>query len=209
MIANMNMDDLRSSYNLIAEDFANEHYNDTWDDDYTQYFITALKDKSKVLDLGCGAGNDTAKLADAGLLAEGIDLSDKLIEIAKKRSPAITFNQGDMLKLPFSHEEFDGVFAKASLLHIAKREMPKVLEEIRRVLKPNGIVHIAIKGGEGEGEISENNYGYEYKRFFSYWKMDDFKPLLEKHGFQVIKDDVFRRTPTSYTIWLKILAKKV
>ena len=49
-----------------------------------------------------------------------------------------------MRHLPFEPESFDGVFAKASLLHI-KRRSSGVLDEIARVLKPNGVVYIGVK----------------------------------------------------------------
>jgi len=204
----MNTDGLRKTYNRIAQDFTDEHYSNTWDDDYLRLFANSLLKGAKVLDLGCGAGNDTAKLDKMGFATEGIDLSDKLIEIVKQKTPNLKFVQGDMLKLPYKDASFDGVFAKASILHIAKEDVPKVLAEIKRVLKPKGIVHIAIKGGEGEGLINEDDYGYKYQRFFSYWKMEPFVELLKKQSYKIVRKEVWRRTPESYTIWLKILAQK-
>ena len=204
----MSSSNLRDTYNRIAKDFADEHYEDTWDDDYIAYFITALAKGAKVLDLGCGAGNDSAKLAASGLSVEGIDLSDKLIEIAKKKNPSLKFIQGDILNLPYDDNSFDGIFAKASLLHIAKKDMPKALNEIKRVLRAEGVLHITIKEGEGEEEVVKNDYGYDYTRFFSYWKMEPFIELLEKYSFKVIRKELFRSRPTSYTIWIKILATR-
>jgi ubiquinone/menaquinone biosynthesis C-methylase UbiE len=201
------MDQLRQTYNEIAKLFADEHATDTWDDDYLTDFAGRLPQGAKVLDLGCGAGNDSNKLSKYGFDVTGMDLADSFIELAKKSFPLLKFNQGDMRNLPYDENTFDGVFAKASLLHISKADIPGVLDEISRVLKPGGILHVAVKGGEGEGEIMENDYGFEYSRFFSYWKMDPFIAMLNKHQFQLLKQEVWRRAADSYTIWLKVIAE--
>ncbi len=204
----MSDDSLRDTYNRIAKDYVVDHGKDTWDNDYIKYLAEALSKNSKVLDLGCGPGFDTAKLLKKGLIVEGFDLSDDLLEIARRLNTKTTFTQGDMRKLPYDNDSFDGVFAKASLLHIPKRDISKVLSEISRVLKPNGYVHIAVKGGEGEGTLIEDDYGYEYRRFFSYWKMEDFIKELEEQKFYLVRSEIWRKTELSYTIWVKILAKK-
>lgn len=203
----MDVRELRNTYNQIAKDYVIDHGKDTWDDDYIKFFTDTLSKNARVLDLGCGPGIDSQKLVKYGLSVDGLDLSDELLAIAKKINPSLTFTQGDMRKLPYRDNKFEGVFAKASLLHIPKKDMPKVINEIKRVLKPSGIVHIAIKGGEGEGELTENDYGYMYSRFFSYWKMEDILKILKDSGFTVLKQETWHRTEFSYSIWLKIIAK--
>ena len=95
----MNNESLCDTYNRIATDYTEDHKEDTWDDDYIQLFIDSLSKGAKVLDLGCGPGVDTAKLSKSGLLVEGLDLSDGLLEIAKGLNPGLTFTQGDIRKL--------------------------------------------------------------------------------------------------------------
>lgn len=204
----MDSDRLRQTYNRIAKDFYDEHSSDTWDDDYLKHLARALPQKARVLDLGCGGGNDSNKLADLDFDVTGIDISDEFIKIAKTYYPSLKFIQGDILRLPFKNDSFDGIFAKASLLHIAQKDMPNALKEAFRVLKSGGYIHIAIKGGEGEGEITESDYGYEYSRFFSYWKMEPFLEVLNGQGFKVVQHEMWKSSETSYTIWLKILAQK-
>ena len=170
-----NADKLRKTYNLIASDYTHDHLADTWDDDYREAFINALPESSKVLDLGCGPGTDSKILIERGLQITGIDLSDELIRIAANTNPTGSFVQGNMLDLPFGSHQFDGLFAKASLLHLAKEDVPQALQEIVNVVKPSGIIHIAIKGGDRERLVKENKFGYEFERFFSFWKSEDFK----------------------------------
>jgi ubiquinone/menaquinone biosynthesis C-methylase UbiE len=205
----MNDENLRDTYNRIATDYTEDHKEDTWDDDYIQLFIDSLPGDAKVLDLGCGPGVDTSKLSKSGLSVEGLDLSDGFLKIAKGLNPGLIFTQGDMRKLPYRDEIFDGVFAKASLLHIPKTDIHLVLQEIHRVVKSGGIIHIAIKGGEGETTLKEDDYGYEYARFFSFWDMDSFEAELVKHGFSITKKDTYQKNRSGHTTWIKILAQRV
>lgn len=205
----MNDKNLRNTYNRIAADYTQDHKEDTWDDDYIQLFSDSLQEGAKVLDLGCGPGVDTAKLSTNGLLVEGFDLSDGLLEIAKELNPGLKFTQGDMRELPYGDDVFDGVFAKASLLHIPKEDIHLVLDEIHRVLKNDALVHIAIKEGNAEMTLKEDDYGYEYSRFFSFWNVDTFLAELKKHGFTIVKHDTFKKNKPGATVWIKILAQRV
>lgn len=202
-------DELRSTYNKIARDYYADHLKDTWDDDYTGFFIQLLDQHAKVLDLGCGPGIESKKLAVAGFNVTGFDLSDGLIEIARQQNPGLVFIQGDMRKLPYPEDQFDGVFAKASLLHVPKQDMENVLREVRRILKSKGLLHVAVKeerAGESEAERTESDYGYKYTRFFSYWNMPQLVSLLERCGFRIIKQT---KKAIGHTVWLQVLAKRV
>src|SRR3989344_2389545 len=141
-----------------------------------------LKPNSLVLDAGCGAGTKSKYLIDRGLKVVGIDFSDKLIEIAKREAPSGNFfvmdiNEADKLK-----ENFDGIFAQAVLLHIQKKDAEKTLNKLLGVLKPGGYLYIAVKekkfGGADEEIKTENDYGYPYERFFSYFTLDEIKNLF-------------------------------
>lgn len=202
---------LRATYNRIASDFSTDHQHDTWDDDHIQRFAELLPQTASMLDLGCGPAWELARLRRPGLIQTGFDLSDELLAIAKRNNPDATFVQGDMRKLPFADGSFDGVFAKASLLHIEKRDIPTVLSEIHRVLKADGIVHIALKKireGQAESELkTENDYGYDYERFFSYWTMPELLTALQQARF-TIREHEDSPSPSGRTIWLKVIAKK-
>ncbi|MDP4038625.1 MAG: class I SAM-dependent methyltransferase [bacterium] len=197
---------IRDTYNKIASDYHQDHLEDTWDDKYINLFIKLLPKGAEVLDLGCGPGTDSAKLAKGGLKVDGFDLSDNMLKIARAKNPSVNFIQGDMRSLPYANSSFDGLFAKASLLHIPKKNIHTVFEEIKRVVKPNGIIHIAVKAGKGESDITEKDYGYKYTRFFSYWSMDELIKILTKYCFQITHQEGDSRTGK---IWLKVIAKKV
>ncbi len=203
----MSADQLRSTYNTIAADYHKEHITDAWNNDYIVLFCSLLPAGAHVLDLGCGPGTDTSTLVNAGFKLDGFDLSDELLAIARTKNPSVAFTQGDMRKLPYTPGMFDGVFAKASLLHIPKKELPAVLQEIWRVLKPGGIVQISVKKGEGESELTEDDYGYSYTRFFAYWTSEEMRSALNLAGFSV-EHGTETPIPGKKTVWIKLVARK-
>jgi ubiquinone/menaquinone biosynthesis C-methylase UbiE len=96
--------------------------------------LSNVKDK-KILDYGCGDGWLSNELKKKGADVKGCDISDKFIEIARKKHPEIEFNViGE--KTPYKDNEFDIVVSNI-VLHITK-DYKNVLNEIYRVLKPNG-----------------------------------------------------------------------
>lgn len=204
----MDVKKLKDTYNKIAEDYTKDHAKDTWDDDFIDYFSKELFSGARILDLGCGPGTDAVKLAKKGLKVYGFDLSEELLKIASKQLPEGIFTQGDMLeRFPYEDDFFDGVFAKASLLHIPRTKIEEVLKEILRVLKRNGVLHITVKKGTGEREVRGNDYGYEYERFFSYWQPEEIKNIFNKHSLILLREGE-EINPETKSVWLKFLLKK-
>lgn len=95
----------------------------------------------------------------------------------------------------FYEEEFDGVYAMASLLHIPKNEIVDVLEKIKKSMKQEGVFLLTVKQGDSESFD-------EMRRYFSYYSIDELKELLEEVGFsQVsfnINGDLLNRSDTSW-----------
>lgn len=87
-------------------------------------FISLLPSHGRILDIGCGPGGDADYFTTKGFRVTGIDFSEKLLEIAKKRVPQVTFYKQDFRRLGFSQVSFDGIWACASLLHLKRHEMP-------------------------------------------------------------------------------------
>jgi ubiquinone/menaquinone biosynthesis C-methylase UbiE len=90
-----------------------------------------------VLCLGCGSGEETEILQDKGAdRITGIDISEKLIEIAKNTYPEIEFHTMDMERLTFKDNSFDYVYSSLTLHYV--EDWAKTLDEVFRVLKPGG-----------------------------------------------------------------------
>lgn len=104
----------------------------------------------KVLDLGCGAGLHTIDLAKFGYRVWGLDISPEAIKLAsknaKKADVHINFTVGSMKRrLPFKSSFFDGVICLRVLNHGIKSEIRSVVNEIYRILKPDGYVIISAQ----------------------------------------------------------------
>lgn len=171
-------------------------------------FISLIGSRGKILDLGCGAGRDSRILAEKGYEIVGIDYSNEMLKSARKLHgdlKNIHFRKMDMRKLDFKNRVFDGVWASASLLHIPKKEIPKVLREVRRVLKPNGYFFVAVKKGEGERMVASEKYGKPMERFFSFFEVEELRSFLERANFEVVNKQM---ETIGDTKWIQIIAKK-
>lgn len=199
--------DLKSTYNKIAEDWDNDHCHDTWWFEGTDKFISFFKPGASILDIGCGAGTKSDYLIRHGLKVTGIDFSEKMIKLAVEKVPAGTFWVKDFRNpLGFDHQ-FEGVFAQAALLHIPKKEIPEVLANIIKLLKPNGYLYVAVKelkvGKKEEEIIKENDYGYEYERFFSLFTLDELEKYIVGMRMKIVYKNV---TTFGKTNWIQIIA---
>lgn len=200
---------LRKVYDDLAPNWGIDNTLHDWGGEELKEFASLIKQLGgqKVLDLGCGSGVQAKRLFDLGLEVIGLDLSPKMITEARKKVPGGKFIVGDMTKLQFNTNSFNGVYARASLLHIRKSLMPKVLRAICQILKSGGVLYLAVKEGKGEGEVTDTLHDKKVTRFFSFFKKRELEDFLENAGFKIIKSLRFQKDEAS-TTWLQVLARK-
>lgn len=202
--------DLKSTYNKIAEDWNKNHSGDTWWHGGAEKFISFLKPVASILDAGCGSGHESKYFFEKGFQVTGVDFSEEMIEIAKREVPEGRFLVADIRNLPGLKEKFDGIFSKAVLLHIPKKEAKEVIDELRDSLRQDGYLYLAVKEMQPDGKEEEikreDDYGYPYERFFSYYTIDELKEYLEDSGMQVCYTQV---TPAGKTRWIEVISKKL
>lgn len=92
----------------------------------------------QILDVGCGTGNFSIKLAERGARVTGIDLSDEMLRMAqqKTRHLPIEYHTMDLYETAFEDDTFDAVFSMAAFEFV--KEPARALKELMRVLKPGG-----------------------------------------------------------------------
>ena len=122
-------------------------------------FLAQLSPDAAILELGCGAGADTAEMLARGFDVSPTDGSPEMAEVASRRlgSPVGTLLFHDIDAV----EAYDGVWANACLLHVPRPELAHVLKLIWRALKPGGIFYASFKAGDAEGRDTFNRY-YNY-----------------------------------------------
>lgn len=171
----------------------NKHINkeleeDFWIDEYKTYF----KSNGKCLDLGCGIGQYSKKLMGYGYDVVSADISD--IALNKVRDFNKNVVKLDMRNdLPFQNSEFDIVFANLSIHYFSDTDTKKLLLEVKRILKDNGLFIGSVNGIKGlkviKDEAKEIEYHfYEYKdKLIRLFDISDIKKYLSI--FKVLKID--------------------
>ena len=132
----------RQDYNIIAQHFSKTR-NFVWEElkSLSQYSFTG----ERVLDLGCGNGRLLEIFKDISVDYIGVDSSEKLIEIAKRKYPKAKFQKGDALNLPFPANYFDKIYSIAVFHHIPSVKFRlRFLREAKRVLKPEGLLILTV-----------------------------------------------------------------
>jgi len=122
-------------------------------------FLARLPPGARILELGCGAGGDTAEMLAQGFDVRATDGSPEMAEVASKRLgrrvETLLFHELDEV------EAYDGVWANACLLHVPRDQLAHVLSLIRRALKPGGAFFASFKEGEEGGRDALDRY-YNY-----------------------------------------------
>ncbi len=105
--------------------------------------LQAHAPRERILDLGCGTGIFTRQAAAAAGEVIGVDISAGMLRVARSVCAGIenvTLLQIDGERLPFADQRFDCVIARESLCYVPDTELPDALAEVRRVLRPGGIM---------------------------------------------------------------------
>jgi SAM-dependent methyltransferase len=195
------VDRMRTAYDRIAPMFAERVKGSRQSvERWAEQFAARLGPGTAVLDLGCGPGWDTARLGELGMRAVGGDLSAGMLELARQATDR-PLAQLDIGKLPFRGGSFAGVWCIASLLHVPKAEAPAALGEMRRVLRPGGLLALAVQ--EGDGEEWNGGHVEGVLRFFARYGADEMAGLLEGAGFSVLQQE--RKQAGRW--WLRYLAQ--
>jgi SAM-dependent methyltransferase len=122
-------------------------------------FLVLLPPGASILELGCGAGNHSAVMLEAGFAVRATDGSPEMAAIAARRLghpvEAMLFHELD------AQETYDGVWASACLLHVPRDELGGILTRIHRALKPSGVFYASFKIGDGDGRDNLGRY-YNY-----------------------------------------------
>ncbi|TYQ25003.1 class I SAM-dependent methyltransferase [Pseudanabaena sp. UWO311] len=194
-----------AEYQLTAESYR----VGTWNHDVSQNreaLIAAMpRETGKILDLGCGPGRDLVAFQAMGHEVTGLDATPTFVEMAKQAAGCPVWEQSFLsLDLPANH--FDGIFANASLIHVPRADMLRVLHALHDALCDRGALVMSMVRGNHEG-FSERLTGY---RYVCGWEYETLVPKLLEAKFQILKH-YYR--PTGIAIanqsWLVLVAKKV
>lgn len=151
-----------------------------------------------VVDLGCGTGTLTQKLAQEGYRVLGVDDSEAMLALARANYPELAFRRGNAVD--FSLEEpADVIFSNAVFHWIGAEQQDEMLANVFAQLKPGGQL-VCEFGGKGCAEWVHSTLercfterGLHYPRVFYFPTIGEYAPKLERAGFRVEYATLFDR----------------
>ncbi len=163
--------------------------------------LLAAKPGERILDLGCGTGHLTAKIAEAGAHVVGVDRSPEMIRQAREKYPSLRFEVMDAREIALDGN-FDAVFSNATLHWVKQPE--RVIAGIKNALHPGGRF-IAEFGGKGNTGEFLNAVGRAWSNLklagpsphpWYFPGIAEYSGLLEQHGLEVTHAELFDRPTT-------------
>lgn len=187
-------------YNSKAQDFASGTVDVAFAE-IQDMFLEYLPEGGKILDFGCGSGRDTKYFLGKGYDVDATDGSEELCKIAGEYA-GVQVKQMLFEELDAA-EEYDGVWACASILHVEKKQLPDILGKIAAATKKGGMVYTSFKYGDFEGVRNG--------RFFTYLTEESFGELVKEIPDLAVEKlwvsaDV--RTERGEEQWLNIVLRK-
>ncbi|MDF0725755.1 class I SAM-dependent methyltransferase [Cytobacillus sp. S13-E01] len=171
-------------------DFWNQNSANMWEEGSRSTIIPFLKEfiqaGTKILDAGCGDGYGSYKLDKEGFSVIGADLSREMIDKAKNRKGAahVQFVQADLTDLPFDKDSFPAVMAINSIEWTA--QPLTALNEIKRIMKPNGIFCVGLLGPTAGPRQSAYRRLYGEEVICNTMMPWEFQQLALENGWEVI-----------------------
>ncbi len=167
--------DTRTSYDAVAVSYAERMKGSLDDVPYLRAVLALFADLMRragggpVADVGCGPGHVTAHLNGLGVDVFGIDLSPGMVEVARRDHPTLRFEVGTMTALDLGDATLAGLLSFWSLVHVPDAEVPAILGEFHRVLRPGGPVLLGFHAGDRSTHKTEGYGGhpmnvYVYRR---------------------------------------------
>jgi SAM-dependent methyltransferase len=215
------VDSIRSISSRTLEHYessAEAFWEGTRDHDVTQNYAALLGSLEgsgpfTLLDFGCGPGRDLAYFRSLGHEAVGLDGCASFCRMARERTTCEVLEQ-DFLGLDLPDSRFDGVFANASLFHVPSRELPRVLGQLHRAIKPRGVLFASNPRPSGERALGPESRGrgregWNGDRYGCYFDVDRWRELFVAARFEEVSH-YYRPSerPPSERPWLAMVWRR-
>lgn len=160
-------------YNRQSDEYAAMMDREAASDPMIDRFIAACPAGGRVLDLGCGAGHYSKRMAEAGLRVDAIDAARSMVELTA-RLPSVSARPGRFEELSDTNV-YDGIWAYFSLLHARREDLPDHLDRIATALRPGGVLFLGMKRGGGNKRDSLD-------RYYEYYELQELEAMLSGAG---------------------------
>ncbi len=187
MVDEVNHGRVRASYDAVAEEYRDRIGGELAFKVIDRGLLGVVAEEAAggtVVDLGCGPGHVAGWLGERGVGVVGVDLSPAMVAVARRDHPSLEFRVGDLLGLPAADGEFAAAVALYSVIHLAPEELRPAFEEMRRVLRPSGVLLVAFHLGT-EVRTLDEWWGHPVDVDFHFLEQDTVAGLLAEAGFTV------------------------
>ena len=190
------LDVVRDSYDRVADSYVDMVATTSLGDIRAQPWLRAAMDVfadavaglGPVLDVGCGPGTVTSYLAERGLDVEGVDLSPRMIEHARRLHPQCRFSVASATELDLAEASFGGILGWWSLFNLPRDVLPRVLSSFAGALVPAGQLIVATHVGDDDVQRTEA-YGGVPVRWTTYqWRPEQLAALVEQAGLRPVAE---------------------
>ena len=186
------LDEIRAVYSTVARSYddliPDTRFEAPIDLAMVQHFLDQVGTgrSASVLDAGCGAGRMMGYLAtlDPTLHLTGVDLAPGMVARARTNQPTRQIRESPLSVLPFSTEQFDGLLSWYSIIHMPTVELPRVVDEFRRVLRVEGSLLLGFHAGAGE-RIARQAYGHDIELHVQLHDPGEVREIVTAGGFEV------------------------
>ena len=146
------------------------------------------------MEMGCGAGPNLVWVAQKGAKVSGIDISTQALDLCRKNLERNGFSdkigelvEGSVDILPFGDNRFDGIFESCVFQHLDKETRARTFAEVRRVLKPGGLVFVDASATRKKYELSTFMVRHIYPGNHSFFVLHDFMEKLNRTPFEILE----------------------
>lgn len=198
------------SYDSAAPDYAAEAAAmPDWVGTEIDAFVAALGGAGRVLEIGSGGGRDALALEARGISVRRTDIAQGFVDLL--RADGFDAAQLDPLTDDLSDPQrpgapYDGVWACACLIHVAREDMGRVLERLAVATRTGSRLHASVRDGDGEDETIEGSATEPRRYVETYWREPELRSVITKAGW--IVDAVRKCVGRPSDHWLAVRASR-
>jgi SAM-dependent methyltransferase len=169
-------------YNRIASWWDARQEQSTTGIEFVRMAIRLCANKRNAFDVGCGSGGRIiAALLDAGFRVTGIDVSEAMVEYARKRHPDSRFIPGDICEWQ-PQEQYDAIIAWDSIFHVPYSAQRRVVLKLCDALANGGV--ILFTAGGVDGEIRGRMHGQDF--YYSSLAEEEYLRVMKEQGCKCV-----------------------
>lgn len=201
----MNTARVQTGYDLVADEYAQRIFDELRHKPLDRELLDRLAERVRncagspdraragvVCDMGCGPGHVARYLHERGVPVVGVDLAPRMVLLARRLNPEITFSQGNMLELDVAEAAWAGIAACYSIIHIPRSDVVRALRQLQRVLQPGGVLLLAFHIGDATVHLDEW-WGKQVCVDFFFFQTQEMVDYLRTAGFAI--EETIEREP--------------